>query len=114
MSIALTNGIGDFYFQVGARPVVCCFTRLPCTARPTVSLGKTQIGYWISRRLTSRSAAGMLFRFICVISRGNAIINRPFITQRDKIGSLVSFTVRLSVTIIALTDVPHHLGKYGL
>lgn len=49
MSIALTNGIGDFYFQVGARPDVCCFTRLPCTARPTVSLGKTQIGYWISR-----------------------------------------------------------------
>lgn len=53
MSIALTNGIGDFYFQVGARPVVCCFTRLPA-ARPTASLGETQIGYWISR--TSLSA----------------------------------------------------------
>lgn len=44
MSITLTNGIGDFYFQVGARPVVRYFTRLPA-ARSTALLGGTQIGY---------------------------------------------------------------------
>lgn len=48
MSITLTNGIGDFYFQVGARPVVRYFTRFPA-ARSTSLLGETQVGYWIPR-----------------------------------------------------------------
>jgi len=68
-----------FIFQPLALVQSCAVLRAsPCTARSTVSLGETQIGYWISRATSVPRREGCFFVSRTII-RGYVIINWPVI-----------------------------------